>query len=58
MAPLVYTVKFNMKKVCGEGESLCVLGSLPELGVWKEFKHHLKMTGDNVWESVKPLVTR
>ena len=54
----MYTVKFNMKKVCGEGESLCVLGSLPELGVWKEFKHHLKMTGDNVWESVKPLVTR
>ena len=35
---------------------MCILGSIPELGDWKEFKYHLVRKGD-VWESQQPLYT-
>ena len=57
MGNVTYTVTFRIKRECGHGESLCVLGSIPELGNWKEFKHHLRCKGDNVWESITPVTT-
>ena len=39
------------------GQSLCVLGSIPELGEWKYFKHHMQWTEGNVWISKEPLMT-
>ena len=40
------------------GESVAVLGSIPELGSWKEHKHHLKWTDGHYWVSEKPIITR
>lgn len=31
------------------GQSLCVVGSIPELGQWKQFKAHMKWTSGHVW---------
>lgn len=31
------------------GQSLCVVGSIPELGNWKQFKAHMKWTDGHVW---------
>ena len=33
------------------------MGSLKELGAWKEFKHHMKWTDGDNWVSVSPLIT-
>ena len=33
------------------------MGSLPELGKWKDIKHHLIWTEGDIWESAKPLKT-
>ena len=52
-----YSVTFRVQIKVNFGETICVLGSLPELGKWTEFKHHLVWTEGNVWESVTPLVT-
>lgn len=52
-----YQITFRVHKEVNYGETLCVLGSIPELGNWKEFKHHMKWTEGNVWESITPLNT-
>ena len=39
------------------GESICVVGSIPELGNWKEFKCHMKWTEGHIWVTERPLVT-
>ena len=54
---LTYQVTFRVNYETKPGETVCVLGSLPELGVWKEFKHHMKWTEGNIWESITPLQT-
>jgi len=54
---LTYYVTFRVKRELEAGQSLCVLGSIPDLGNWKEFKHHMKRTDGNTWESISPLVT-
>lgn len=52
-----YSVTFRVQIKVNFGETLCVLGSLPELGKWTEFKHHLQWTDGHIWESVTPLIT-
>lgn len=47
-----------MTKKLDHGQSLCVLGSIPELGTWHEFKHHMKNIGNDTWESVSSLFTQ
>ncbi len=40
------------------GESLAVLGNIPQLGNWKkEIIYPLKWTSGHIWESVEPLQT-
>lgn len=53
---IAYQVSFRVEKKLKEHQSLCILGSIPELGDWKEFKYHLIRKGD-VWESQQPLFT-
>ena len=39
------------------GESLCVLGSIPELGSWKKIMCHLKWTDGHIWVTEEPIMT-
>ena len=39
------------------GESICVVGSIPELGNWKTHKCHLKWTAGHIWVTEEPIVT-
>lgn len=54
-----FKVTFQIKYQTVPGESLAVLGSIPELGNWekKSILHHLKWTDGHVWVSEKPLIT-
>lgn len=36
---------------------MVVLGSIPELGNWKEFKAHMKWTDGHIWETKEPILT-
>jgi hypothetical protein len=54
---ITYQVTFRVQIKVNFGETICVLGSIPELGKWKEFKYHLQWTEGDVWESITPLVT-
>lgn len=40
------------------GESICVTGSIEELGKWKEYKCHLTWTEGHIWVTKEPLVTK
>ena len=40
------------------GESICVIGSLEELGQWNEYKCHLRWTEGHLWVTDKPILTR
>ena len=45
-----YEVTFRMQYETNLGESLCIIGSSPELGSWKDFsKARLKWTEGHVW---------
>jgi len=35
-----------------------VLGSIPELGSWKTYMHHLEWTEGHIWVSEDPLLTK
>ena len=39
------------------GESLCVVGSIPELGAWKTYKCHMTWTEGHIWVLEKPIIT-
>ena len=39
------------------GESICVVGSIPELGLWKELKAHMTWTEGHIWVLDAPIVT-
>lgn len=38
------------------GQSIVVLGSIPELGMWKERKCHMKWTDGHIWVLEEPLI--
>lgn len=52
-----YQVTFRVQKEVNYGESIGVLGSITELGKWKDCIHHLKWTEGNIWESTTPITT-
>lgn len=52
-----YHVHFKVYYKTTFGESICILGSIPELGTWKEFRMHMKWTDGHIWVTEKPLVT-
>ena len=53
-----YHVTFRVQIKVRYGETICVMGSLPELGKWKEIKYHLVCKNGDYWESKTPLVTQ
>ena len=52
-----YHLELRVQKKLDNGQSLCVCGSIPELGNWKNFICHMKWTRDDYWVLSKPLVT-
>lgn len=52
-----YHLELRVQKKLDNGQSLCVCGSIPELGNWKNFICHMKWTHDDYWVLQKPLVT-
>lgn len=44
-----YLVKFEVPYKTEMGQSLCIVGSIQELGRWKEFKCHMKWNEGHVW---------
>jgi hypothetical protein len=52
-----YSVSLSVMHETIVGENLCVLGSIPELGMWKEFKCKMVWTEGHVWRTVNPLIT-
>ena len=47
-----FRVKFRVQHVAQNGETICVVGSTPELGAWQKVsKVKLTLTEDNIWES-------
>lgn len=51
-----YAVRFSIPYETIVGESVAVIGSLEELGQWKEYKVHLQWTAGHVWQSIEPLL--
>jgi hypothetical protein len=47
----VWHVNFKIKYEVNFGESIAVVGSIDDLGNWKEYKHHLIWSPDNIWMS-------
>jgi hypothetical protein len=39
------------------GESICIVGSIPELGGWKELKAHMTWTEGHIWVLDQPIIT-
>jgi hypothetical protein len=51
-----WAVQFKITYKTIPGEDLHVLGSIPELGNWKEVKCPLKWTEGHVWVCEKPVI--
>lgn len=51
----LYAVTFSVFYETVVGESLAVVGSIAELGSWKEYDCHLQWTTGHLWKSVEPL---
>lgn len=45
----LYNVNFKVFYQTIPGESICVLGSIPELGSWKTLKCHMTWTEGHIW---------
>ena len=52
-----YAVNFNIFYETTFGEELYVVGSLPELGKWKEYKLKLYWGEGHIWTNKEPLLT-
>jgi len=55
--PVTYSMTLSVMHETIVGENLCVLGSIPELGLWKEFKCRMVWTEGHVWKTIKPIIT-
>lgn len=40
------------------GQSVCIVGSIKELGEWNEFKFHCEWTEDHHWVTKQPIITQ
>lgn len=52
-----HKVKLRIPYETSFGQSLSVVGSIPELGDWSTYKHELQWTEGHVWLSKQPLTT-
>jgi hypothetical protein len=52
-----YQLKLSVKCETKFGQCLCVVGSVPELGSWKELVH-MKWTEGHVWVMREPVKTK
>jgi len=52
-----YCVKFKLKYPAQPGESICVIGGIPELGNFKKHTFFLRETEGNIWVNEKVLST-
>lgn len=51
-----YALHFSIFYETIVGESISVVGNLPELGLWVEYKCHLQWTEGHIWKSVEPII--
>ena len=51
-----YAVNFSVHYHTNFGEYVSVVGSIEQLGYWKEFKCRLAWSGDHNWVSSQPLL--
>ena len=58
MSDTANSVTFQIFYETRVGESICVLGSIEELGTWKEYKCHLTWTEGHIWVSKEPILTK
>lgn len=42
-------VTFKIKYETKPGQSLCIVGSIPQLGEWSDYKAQMSWTDDHVW---------
>lgn len=54
--PRSYALSLKIKYETQYGQHLCVVGSIPQLGKWKEYSYDLAWTPGHVWVSKKPIV--
>jgi hypothetical protein len=52
-----YSVSLKVKYQTIPGESVIVVGSIPELGSWKNFKLNMQWTEGHVWVLKEPILT-
>ena len=50
-----YTLSLKIKYETQYGQHLCVVGSVPQLGNWKEYKYELAWTPGHFWVSKAPV---
>ena len=48
----------QVRKTLENGQILGISGNIPELGMWKEFKFHLKKQQGDLWYTDKPILTK
>lgn len=53
-----YALHFAIKYETRVGETLAVVGSLKELGSWKDYNCHLIWTEGHIWRSGRPIIVR
>ena len=53
-----YAIRFEVEYPTKFGESIGVIGSTEELGVWKKVHIHLKWTSGHYWVSKEPFITQ
>ena len=51
-----YFVSFQIQYETKFGQSLAVIGSIEELGKWKEYKCQLQWTDGHIWINKEPLM--
>ena len=53
-----YSVTFKISYETKFGQELAVVGSIGELGEWKDYDHWLQWTDGHIWVSKAPLITK
>ena len=54
----MYHINLKLKYHTKFGQSICVMGSIPELGEWKQAKCHLKWSEGHFWFTEIPIKTK
>jgi hypothetical protein len=52
-----YHLEISLKYKAPQGCTICVMGEIPELGMWNDKKCWMKQTHGDFWVTEKPIVT-